>query len=137
MRSGMMLWVVPWSDSTPWILMVSVPAPRISAPILLSSEATSTTSGSLATFSSTVLPSALLAAIIRLIVAPTETISKNILAPFSFSATRYMAPCSFFTLAPSFSNPLMCWSIGLGPSGHPPGSPITHFLNRASIAPII
>ena len=56
--------------------MVSVPAPLILAPILFKKLATSTTWGSLAAFSSMVCPSARAAAIIILMVAPTETTSR-------------------------------------------------------------
>ena len=56
--------------------MTSVPAPRIFAPMLFKKFATSTTCGSLAAFSIIVFPSAMDAAIIMLMVAPTETLSK-------------------------------------------------------------
>ena len=57
-RSGMISWKQPLRCGTPSILMTFVPAPRIFAPILLSSVATSMISGSLAAFSIVVLPSA-------------------------------------------------------------------------------
>ena len=58
------------------ILMVSVPAPRILAPMELRKLARSTMWGSLAAFSMTVLPSAMTAAIIMFMVAPTDTTSR-------------------------------------------------------------
>ena len=61
---------------TPSIRIVSVPAPRILAPMLFKKVAKSIISGSLATFSMMVVPVARTAAKITLIVAPTETISK-------------------------------------------------------------
>lgn len=67
---------VSWNFSTPLIRITSVPAPRILAPMLFKKFATSTICGSFAAFSITVLPCASDAAIIILIVAPTETTSK-------------------------------------------------------------
>ena len=64
------------AEDTGLILIMSVPAPLILAPILFRKFATSTTCGSLATFSMIVTPSAIAAAIITLIVAPTLTTSK-------------------------------------------------------------
>ena len=71
MRSGIMEYSIPRSLSTPSMRMLSVPAPLTLAPIPLRKMAKSTTSGSLAAFSSTVVPSAKEAAIIKLIVVPT------------------------------------------------------------------
>ena len=62
--------------------MTSVPAPRICAPILFKKVAKSIISGSRATFSIMVVPLALTAANSTLMVAPTETKSKKIRAPF-------------------------------------------------------
>ena len=90
---------------------------------MLRKLATSTTWGSLATFCSTVCPSALQAASIRLMVAPTDTRSKKISAPFSLLAwarTTFRLS-SMYTLAPSARRPLMCWSMGRGPMTQPPG----------------
>ena len=63
-------------------LGVSVPIPPICAPIALRHSARSTTSGSRAAFSITVVPSASVAAIIRFSVPVTVTISMTIRAPF-------------------------------------------------------
>ena len=116
--------------------MTSVPAPLTLAPIAFKKFATSTTCGSLAAFSNTVVPSAKVAAIIRFIVAPTLTTSKNIFVPINFSAIIFTAPCSIETLAPSASNPFICWSIGLTPIGQPPGSSTLASLKRAKSAPM-
>ena len=74
--SGIIEYVQPWSLFTPLILITSVPAPLILAPIALRKFATSTICGSFAAFSRIVSPSAIHDAIIRLIVAPTVTTSK-------------------------------------------------------------
>ena len=74
--SGITEYSVSWNFSTPLIRITSVPAPRILAPMLFKKFATSTICGSFAAFSITVLPCASDAAIIILIVAPTETTSK-------------------------------------------------------------
>ena len=106
------------------------------APIEFKKLATSTTCGSFATFSKTVTPSASVAAIITLIVAPTETTSKNMLAPTNLSAFTLTAPCSITTSAPKASKPFICWSIGLTPIGHPPGSTTLACLNLDNRAPM-
>ena len=64
------------SFSTPWILMMSVPAPSIFAPIWMRAFARSTISGSRAAFSRMVSPSASEAAIMRFSVPVTVTVSK-------------------------------------------------------------
>ena len=79
--------------------------------------------GSLAQLSKIVVPSASVAARIKLIVAPTEMISKYIFAPISLSAVAIILPWVISTVAPSDSKPLMCWSIGRTPNLHPPGNP--------------
>ena len=95
-------------------------------------------SGSRAAFSMIVLPLALTAASITLIVAPMETISKKIRSPVkpSSSVRKYMAPCSLVTFAPSASKPLICKSIGRGPKKQPPGNPTTPSPNFANNAPM-
>ena len=95
-------------SSTPFTLITSVPAPLTSAPIVFKKFATSTTCGSLATFSNIVVPSAIVAAIITFIVAPTETTSKKILAACKFSALTLTAPSSITTSAPNASKPFKC-----------------------------
>ena len=74
--SGIIEYSVPCNLWTPLIRITSVPAPLIFAPILFRKFATSTTWGSFAGFSIIVSPSARVAAIIILIVAPTETTSR-------------------------------------------------------------
>src|SRR6186997_392479 len=61
--------------------IVSVPAPRILAPMALRKSARSTTSGSRAAFSITVSPSASVAAITRFSVPVTVTVSSTSRAP--------------------------------------------------------
>ena len=67
---------LPDNFFTPLILITSVPAPWISAPIVFKKLATSTTCGSFAALSIVVVPSAKTEASITLIVAPTETVSR-------------------------------------------------------------
>ena len=74
--SGMMVYSVPCSRSTPVMRITSMPAPLIFAPMEFSMLATSTMWGSLAAFSMIVVPRASDAASIRLMVAPTEAISR-------------------------------------------------------------
>ena len=57
------------------MVMVSVPAPEIFAPIVFKKSAVSTISGSRAAFSITVVPSAKVPAIMTDKVAPTLTLS--------------------------------------------------------------
>ena len=90
--SGITEYVVPWRYLTPFIFITSVPAPMIFAPIALRKLAKSTIWGSFAAFSITVRPSALTAASIAFIVAPTVTTSKNIWFPSSLSALRSTIP---------------------------------------------
>jgi len=56
------------------------------------------------------------------------------LAPISLSALTLIAPCSITTFAPRASKPFICWSIGLAPIGHPPGSSTFAFLNLVNNA---
>ena len=74
--SGMIEYSVPCSLWTPRMRITSVPAPLTLAPMLFKKFATSTTCGSFAGFSMIVSPSASVAAIMILIVAPTDTISR-------------------------------------------------------------
>ena len=62
--SGITEYSVLWRRCTPRILITSVPAPLMLAPMLFRKFATSTTCGSFATFSRMVSPSAIAAAII-------------------------------------------------------------------------
>ena len=100
--------------------MVSVPAPLIRAPMAFRKLARSTTWGSLAAFRSTVLPLALTAASITLMVPPTVGRSKYTAAPFSLPLAQIM-PLDSLTSAPSARKPLMCWSKGRLPMAQPPG----------------
>ena len=95
---------------TPAIRIVSVPAPRILAPMLFRNVAISIISGSRAAFSSIVCPLARTAAKIMLMGAPTDTVSNAIRAPikpFSVASIWIMSLVSV-TVAPSASNPLIC-----------------------------
>ena len=78
----------PLSFLTPSIVITLVPAPSILAPILFKNCAIFIISISLAAFIIVVIPSAILAANIMLIVAPTEAKSKLILVPFKFLASK-------------------------------------------------
>ena len=70
------------------MVMSVVPAPRMRAPILLSTRAISSTSGSQAAFSRVVQPLANAAAIIRFSVPVTVTMSNTMVAPCSRLAWR-------------------------------------------------
>ena len=74
--SGMIEYVTPCKCSTPRILMTSVPAPLMFAPIEFRKFARSTTCGSRAAFSMTVSPFAFTDARMMFIVAPTVTMSR-------------------------------------------------------------
>ena len=128
---------LPVSFFTPLILITSVPAPRMSAPIVFKKLATSTMWGSLAALSIIVVPSARTEASITLIVAPTETTSIYIEVPTNFDALAVIFPWVVSTFAPKASKPLICWSIGLAPNLQPPGIPTVTAPLRPSILPII
>ena len=113
----------PDSFSTPFIFIKSVPAPRMSAPIAFRKFATSTIWGSFAALSIVVVPLASTADNITFIVAPTDTISIYIELPINLSAFACIVPLPTDTVAPRVSKPFMCWSIGLAPNLHPPGTP--------------
>ena len=70
--SPITLWLTGCSSSTPWMVMVLVPAPLIRAPISLSRSQMSTISGSRAAFFRTEVPCASTAAVTNVSVAPTE-----------------------------------------------------------------
>ncbi len=70
--------------------MVEVPAPSICAPIAIRQCARSTTSGSCAAFSITVVPCARVAAIMMFSVPVTVTMSITMRAPFSREAFALM-----------------------------------------------
>ena len=123
MRSAITACSQPCSACTPSITIRDVPAPSICAPIATRQAARSTISGSIAAFSSTVVPSANAAAISTFSVAPTLTISNTCLAPFKRPALRaLMKPWSTLISAPSACSPLMCRSTGREPIAQPPGS---------------
>ena len=82
MRSGTTEWRPPPRRSTPWMTMRDVPAPSIFAPSALRHSARSVTSGSIAAFSSTVVPSASVAAAMTFSVPVTVTMSVQIRVPF-------------------------------------------------------
>ena len=93
-RSGMIRCVAPCRLCAvlprPSIRIWWVPAPLIFAPIALRHSARSTTSGSRAAFSSTVTPSASVAAIITFSVPVTVTMSNSIVVPRSRDAWAWM-----------------------------------------------
>ncbi len=86
MRSGMIVCSAPPSSATPSMTIVSSPAPEIRAPMALRRLARSTTSGSRAQFSSTVVPRASTAAISTFSVPVTVGMSKRKRVPTSRSA---------------------------------------------------
>ena len=104
------------------MVTLGVPAPEIFAPHVLRQLARSTISGSIAALSIMVVPSASTAAIIRFSVAPTDTISMLIWAPFRRPELRaLMYPSSTSTSAPKASMPFKCRSTGRLPIAQPPG----------------
>ena len=121
-RSGTTACAPPCRRSTPSMTMRPVPAPSIRAPIVVRHCARSMISGSIAAFSSTVRPSARVAAISTFSVAPTLTMSNTTRAPRRRFAVALTKPWSTLTWAPSACMPLRCWSIGREPIAQPPGS---------------
>ena len=89
--------------------------------MLFNNSAIFTISASRAALFITVFPFAKVAAIIKLIVAPTDAKSKNIFAPCNSLASIIYFVSSFVIVAPKDSNPFRCKSIGLDPILHPPG----------------
>ncbi len=89
-RSGITLNSAPCNDCTPSIVMTSVPAPYIFAPMAIKQWARSTISGSRAAFSRMVVPAAKVAAIIRFSVPVTVTISNTMRAPCNVLATAWI-----------------------------------------------
>ncbi len=134
-RSGITGYVAPCSCSTPWIVMMSVPAPSTFAPIAFRQFARSTTSGSRAAFSMTVVPSARQAAIMRFSVPVTVTRSITRRVPFRRFERAWTYPCSIVISAPSACRPLMCRSTGRIPIAQPPGSDTRASPNRATSGP--
>ncbi len=90
MRSGMMVASIGRSSRTPRISIRRVPSPSIWAPQSTSTSPSAVMSGSIATLSSTVTPSASVAAIMSWAVAPTETTSKRYSMPLSFTSRPTM-----------------------------------------------
>ncbi len=76
MRSGIMETDTGLSEETPCMVISEVPAPLISAPILIKTSASAIISGSRAALPRTVTPSDRTAAIIRFSVPVTVDISK-------------------------------------------------------------
>ena len=134
-RSGSTRWRPPDRRSTPWMVIREVPAPSIRAPSALRQSARSVTSGSIAAFSSTVVPSARVAAAITFSVPVTVTMSNTKRPPLSRSARALMKPFSTVISAPSACRPLMCWSTGREPIAQPPGSDTSAAPWRASSGP--
>ena len=81
-RSGSTSWLPPCSFSTPWTTIRPLPACSMFAPRALRQSARSTTSGSIAAFSITLVPSASTAAMSTFSVPVTLTTSKTKRAPF-------------------------------------------------------
>ena len=110
--------------------------PSIRAPIATSIWHRSTISGSRATLSMTVVPSARTAAISRFSVAPTVGKSSQRSAPRSRSATSATTwPCSMCTVAPRSRSPAMCMSSPREPIASPPGSATLARPQRATSGP--
>ena len=134
-RSGITVWSTGANPSTPWISIVGVPTPSIRAPIPLRKSARSTSSGSRAAFSITVVPRAATAAISTFSVAPTLGKSRLTTAPRRPDVSPTRNPCSDENRAPIFSSPRMWRSIARDPMLHPPGIATLAFPNRASSGP--
>ncbi len=107
--------------STPSITMRDEPMPVMSAPIATSISQRSTTSGSRAALSSTVVPAASTAAVTMFSVAPTLGNGSTMSAPCSRSARACSSPWASLNSAPIASRAAMCMSIGRAPKSSPPG----------------
>ena len=107
------------------------------APIEIKQLARSITSGSLAAFSKTLVPSARVAAIIKFSVPVTVEVSKNICAPFSrpFGTLARIYPPVKSNFAPILSRPFMCKLTGLEPIAQPPGKETSASPKRANRGP--
>ena len=93
-------------------------------------------SGSRATLSMTVVPSASTEAISRFSVAPTLGKSSHRFVPVSRPATSATTkPCSMRTSAPSSVSPVMCMSRPREPMLSPPGSATRARPQRATSGP--
>ena len=106
--------------------MVREPAPSTRAPIAFRKFARSTTSGSRAADSITVVPRANTAAIIRLsvpsTVGPLSPRISTVVPTRPFGASMSMLPPFTRTRAPRAWMPRRCRSTGRSPIRHPPGS---------------
>ena len=120
MRSGITVYVHPWSLCPPSITTVVLPAPDTRAPQAFRKFCKSVISGSLAALQMEVVPSAPQAASIRFSVAPTEGRLSTISLPRSRAARQWSMPPASSISAPSVRNPDRCRSMGRGPSSHPP-----------------
>ena len=90
MRSEITVCSAGRSRSTPWTVIVDVPAPCTSAPMALTKSARSVISGSRAALSMTVVPLAITAAMSRFSVAPTLGNSSSTFVPRSRSTRPSM-----------------------------------------------
>ena len=115
MRSGISLISAACSRFTPFIYMVPVPSPLISAPQPLRYSARHTISGSLAQFRMQLAPSAHTAAITAFSVAPTLGNLKVISAPESLSARHIIFSPVSSASAPKALITSICMSTGLLP----------------------
>ena len=120
-RSGMTSIRARSKRSHPSIVMVSVPAPIISAPIAFRNAANPEFLAHLPHYMIVVDPSARTAAIIIFSVAPTLGKSKMISAPCSFCAWQTIRLPVFFNLCAKRLKPLDARSIFRSPIAHPPG----------------
>ncbi len=121
---------------TPCTVSVEVETPSILAPIWPRRSQRSVISGSRATLSMTVVPSASTAAISRFSVAPTLGKSSQRLAPRSrWDTSATTNPCSIRTSAPRSIRPLMCMSRPREPMLSPPGSATRARPRRATSGP--
>ena len=105
MRSGMTVCSTAVSSLTPLTVTKPVPPPLMSAPILVRNEMTSSTSGSSAVLSITVVPGASAAAMIRFSVPVCDGVSRYRCAPWSLSALMWILSSRSSTVAPSRAKP--------------------------------
>ena len=104
-RSGITVCSVAVSSLTPRTVTNPVPPPLMSAPILERNAMTSSTSGSRAQLSITVVPGAMLAAMIRFSVPVCDGVSRYRWAPRSLPALMWMTLSPSSTMAPSRAKP--------------------------------
>ena len=134
-RSGINVYVLSFSSSTPSIWIQSVPSPEILAPFSCRKWQSSTTSGSFAQFFILVIPGAYTAARTAFSVAPTLGNLRRISLPCHFCADARSIPSCSSKTAPIPCIAAIWMSIGRIPMMQPPGNGSSAFLFLPRSAP--